>query len=244
MKTFKNLIGTAFLLFIISCSGKSEDTESSSEFEPKASNDASCIFSYIGKYDQLLPIETIQKHYNIDLANARKKYQISKDVKSQVRDTYVYSWKSDRTKTVEFGGNKMVLPISNQIGLKWLGDDLYKIMDKGNSLASFKAFYKNVSKTEMQAALSQAEEQVSKDKNIDEATKNTAIDMAQGMSKEAKFVEVNGVGDAAAWVVSDNSLVVLVGDKTFQILAEISADSQANKKVAIELAKEVLKKCE
>lgn len=242
MKNILTFLLLGLVIFMISCSSNTEASNSKSE--TIGSSNFDCFFTYIDKYDQLLSLETIKKHYKGDMSTAKMKYQKSKDAKSQVRDTYVYSWKSDRTKTVEFGGNKMVLPISNQIGIKWLGDDLYKIMDKGNSLASFKAFYKNVSKAEMQAAFSQAEKQVSKDKNIDETTKNTAMDMAQGMAKEAKFVEVEGVGDAAAWVVSDNSLVVLVGDKTFQILADISADSQANKNMAIELAKEVLKNCD
>ena len=243
MKNSLTFILLCSIIFMISCSSKTESESSSSQSETIASTNFDCFFSYIDKYDQLLPLETIQKHYKGDMSSAKKKYQISKDAKSQKRDTYVYTWNSDRTKIMEFGGTKMDLPIPNEIGIKWLGDDLYKIMDRGNSVASFKAFYHTPTQAELDAALNKAEKKVSEDKNVSEESKNSGMGMARGLAAGAKYEDVNGLGDAASWDVRDNALIILIGDKTFKVIASVSADSDSNKNLAIELAKEILAKC-
>ncbi|MCP9770769.1 hypothetical protein EGI22_22930 [Lacihabitans sp. LS3-19] len=243
MKNFQFLLLLSSVIFMISCSSKTESESSNSLSETVASTNADCVFSYIDKYDQLLPLETIQKHYKGDMSSAKMKYQVSKDAISQKRDTYVYTWNSDRTKIMEFGGTKMNLPIPNEIGIKWLGDDLYKIMDRGNPVSSFKAFYHTPTKEELDMALNKAEEKVSEDKNVTEETKNSAMGMAKGLAAGAKYDDVDGLGDAASWDFRDNALIILIGDKTFKVVASVSADSEVNKDLAIELAKEILAKC-
>lgn len=42
------------------------------------------------------------------------------------------------------------------------GDDLYKIMDRGNSVASFKAFYHTPTQAELDAAFTKAEQKFQK----------------------------------------------------------------------------------
>src|SRR5690606_25126916 len=148
----------------------------------------------------------------------------------------------DRTKTMEILGQKIEVPLENEIGIKWLGDDLYKIMSRENAVASFKAFYHTPTQAELDAAFSKAEEKVSENKNVSQETKDTAMDMAKGLADGAKFEDVNGLVDAASWDVRDNALILLIGEKTLKIVAGVSADSEANKKLAVELAKEVLAK--
>ncbi len=225
------------------CSGSSNAKEETTDAAMPESSNWDCIFSYMDKYDQLLPLEVIQKHYKGDMSSAKMKYNKSPEAKGQKQDTYVYHWKGDRTKTMQIGGQKMVIPLDNEIGIKWLGDDLYKIMNRENPVASFKAFYHTPTKEELDAAFTKAEAKISEDKNVKEENKSTAMDMAKGMAAGVKYEDVNGLGDAASWDVRDNALIILIGTKTFKIVASVSADSEANKELAIELAKEVLVVC-
>ena len=208
-----------------------------------ASN-SDCIFSYMDKYDELLPLETIQKHYKGDMSVAKKQYNKNTDPKRQKQDSYLYTWASDRTKTMEILGQKMEVPLENEIGIKWLGDDLYTIMSRENPVASFKAFYHTPTQAELDDAFNKAEEQVSKNENVNMETTGSAMSMAKGLAEGAKYEDVNGLGNAASWDARDNALIILVGEKTFKIVCNVGADSEANKKLAIELAKEVLAKCD
>jgi len=52
---------------------------------------------------------------------------------------------------------------------------------------------------------------------------------------------LDGVGDAARWTESDNTLAVGHGDVVFVLAIDISDDSAVNRDKAIALAKEILK---
>jgi hypothetical protein len=52
--------------------------------------------------------------------------------------------------------------------------------------------------------------------------------------------KVSGVGEVAVWVISER---YLVDDKTFQIAANIGDNKETNKKLAVALAQEVIRKC-
>lgn len=69
------------------------------------------------------------------------------------------------------------------------------------------------------------------------------MSMAKDLAKGAKYEDVSGLADAASWDARDNALIILIGDKTFKVIAGVSADSDSNKNLAIELAKEILAKC-
>lgn len=244
----KNIISSLSLVILLihsSCShdakGSADTSESNSE---KVSSNADCVFDYLDKYDQLLSLETIKKHFKGDLSSAKMKYNKSTDPKKQKQDSYLYQWKGERTKTIEIGGQKITVPLDNEIGIKWLGDDLYKIMNKETSIASFKAFYHTPTKDELDAAFQKTEEKLDGDKSIKEETKTSAMGMAKDLAAGAKYVDVAGLGDAASWDVRDNALIILIGTKTFKIVANVSADSDANKTLALQLAKEVLAVCQ
>jgi hypothetical protein len=55
--------------------------------------------------------------------------------------------------------------------------------------------------------------------------------------------KVSGVGEVAVWVISECYLATWVGDKTFQIAANIGDNKETNKKLAVALAQEVIRKC-
>ncbi len=172
-----------------------------------------------------------------------KKYDISKNEKYRNHDSYTYKWKSDRTMTVNFSGTSMEVPVSNHIGLQWVGDDLYRMSDDKPPLENFRAFYRNASQEEIDKAMAIASGQVKKMEGVTEEQANSATDMAKGLSAKTRFKDVDGVGDAAAWVVGESYLVVLVGDVTFQVIADIGGEEAERIELAKNLAREVLKKC-
>jgi hypothetical protein len=231
------------LTILSSCGSSGSSSEGTEESTSVPSSNATCVFDYMDKYDQLLPLEAIQKHYAVDVTKAKMKYSKSEAAERQNHDSYLYSWPSDRTKTMEFGGNKLEIPIPNEIGIKWLGDDLYKINGLKDPVESFYKFYRTVSKEELNAALGKAEAKISEDKNVKEETKNQAMDMAKGLAEGASYEDVKGIGNAASWDARDNALIILIGDKTLKIVSSVSADSETNKALAIKLASEVLAKC-
>ena len=214
------------------------------EEDSSASSSVTCVFDFQDKYDQLLPLETIQKHYSGEMSSAKMIYNKSANAEGQKRDSYVYSWPSDRTKTIKIGNNEMNVPLPNEIGIKWLGDDLYKIMNKESAIASFKAFYKTVSQKEVEEALDKAEAKMLNNEAINEETKSQASDMAAGLSKGAEYQPVAGVADAAAWDVRDNALIILVGERTLKVVANMTENTEENKALAIKLAGEVLVRCD
>jgi hypothetical protein len=117
------------------------------------------------------------------------------------------------------------------------------ITSKATPLESFRAFYRNASATEKEAAFKKAGEKM-KEKGYDEKTTQTATNMAKDLSAdEIIFKDIAGVGQAASWRIKDKELTVLVGKITFQVTANVSANDDENIELAKKLALEVLNKC-
>lgn len=137
----------------------------------------------------------------------------------------------------------MDVPTPNRIGLKWLGSDLFMITGKATPRESFKAFYRNASAAEKEAAFKKAGETL-KEKGYDAKTTETATAMGKELSADdIIFKEVSGIGEAASWRIKEKELTVLVGKITFQIVVDISTNDEENLSIAKKLAQEVLNKC-
>jgi len=202
-----------------------------------------CLLSYQDKYDQLLPLAAIQKHYKGDMGKAKKEYRVNTTPKYRNHDTYAYSWPSDRTRTMKLMGKDMTVPVSNRIGLTWVGDDMFKIAKKKSDVESFRFFYRNLTQQELDEAFGQAEKQVQNKTNATKEQKAAGMGMAKEMAAATKFENVAGVGEAAVWELGDNELIVLFKGYTFQVIADVSKDKATNLELAKKLAAEVLVKC-
>lgn len=204
---------------------------------------SACILSYQTKIDQLLPLEVIKKHYTSDMSKAKKKYDFRPEAKKHDKDTYEYTWESGRSRKMKMMGRDMDVPTPNRIGLQWVGSDLFMITRKATPLESFKAFYRNASAAEKEAAFKKTGE-VLKEKGYDAKTTETATNMAKELSADdIIFKEVAGIGEAASWRIKEKELTVLVGKITFQIVVDISTNDEENLSIAKKLAQEVLNKC-
>lgn len=205
---------------------------------------ADCLMTYANKgtLDQLLPLDVIKKHYNVP-AQAKKSYRYDPKAKKHDKDTYEYAWDSDRIRKMNMMGRELEYPSPNRVGLRWVGSDLFMITGKATPLESFRAFYRNATAAEKEAAFKKAGERM-KEQGYDAK----AVDAATGVGKDLSadeiiFKDIQGVGDAASWRIKDKELTVLVGKRTFQVSAEISANDDENIALAKKLAAEVLAKC-
>ncbi len=234
------------LILLLACGSKNQATDGTTAvanaITTEAPDASACLLSYQTKMDQLLPLEVIKKHYNIP-AQAKKSYSYRPEAKKHDKDTYEYTWPSNRKTTMKLMGQTMEMDVSNRIGLKWLGSDLFMITGKATPLESFKAFYRNASAAEKEAAFKKAGEKM-KEKGYDEKATQTATDMAKDLSADdIIFKDISGVGEAASWRIKDKELTVLVGKITFQVVANVSANDEDNIVLAKKLALEVLNKC-
>ena len=202
-----------------------------------------CLLTYQDKYDQLLSLETIKKHFSGDMSKAKKQYGVNKNPKYRNHDTYSYNWPSDRTREMEMLGRKMTVPLNNRIGLTWVGDDMFKIAKKKTDVESFRFFYRNMTQKELDEAFAQAEKQVQNKPDATKDQKAAGVSIAKGMAATTKFENVAGVGEAAVWKLQDNELIVLHIGLTFQVIADVSKDKATNLELAKKLAVEVLTKC-
>ncbi len=123
----KNLIFPALLavsLLSVSCGGDAEGTSATTtsllSTEAATTNDSGkgdCILSYQRKMDELLPLDVIRKHYTGEMPDAKMKYDKSAPERDASKDKYLYSWKSDRTRTMKIGNSTMEVPLQNEIGV-------------------------------------------------------------------------------------------------------------------------------
>lgn len=242
----KKILITLIATSLLACgksSGNSTENDKTEAITAPVADVSACILSYQTKMDQLLPLETIQKHYTGDMSKAKKKYDFRPEAKKHDKDTYEYTWESGRSRKMKMMGQEMDVPMPNRIGLQWVGSDLFMITRKATPLESFKAFYRNASAAEKEAAFNKAGETL-KEKGYDEKTTKTATEMAKELSAdEIIFKDISGVGEAASWRIKDKYLTVLVGKITFQIMADVSTNDEENIALAKKLALEVLNTC-
>ncbi|MBU1820275.1 MAG: hypothetical protein KKG00_02020 [Bacteroidetes bacterium] len=244
------LLGLSILLLSASCGGGAESAgneaalPTSETSTASASGNGDCILSYQLKLDELLPLNVIKKHYTGEMPDAKMKYNKSAPERKATTDKYVHSWKSDRTRTMKMGNSTMEIPLQNEIGVMWVGSDLFMIGKKKTPLENFKAFYRNPTQEEMDRAFKAAEERLKSDPKYSKEQTETATGLAKSMAANDKFEDVQGIGDAASFNKEENYLTVLVGATTFQVIAHVSKDKDVNLDLAKKLAKEVLAKCE
>lgn len=247
MKFTTTTIALCLLVTFISCGNKATNSTSETAvadaLETETASSAICIYDYMDKYDQLLTLDDIKKHFTEDMSTAKFKYNKSEKLSNQETDKAIHSWDVGRKRKMKIMGNVMDLPDYNEIGLIWLGSDLFMINGMPTPLECFKKFYRNVSKEEMDAAMGKAEKVLQEKEGVSAAQAKEASEMGKSLGEGQTFEDVSGVGEAASWKANDSELTVLLGDKTFGIIARVGTDSEVNKTLAIALAKEVLSKC-
>lgn len=108
------------------------------------------------------------------------------------------------------------------------------------SASDFKDMYKEITAEDIARAKKAMEENVNQG-NLDSETKKLAMEMATGfMERDNSREWLEGVGDMAVWIASDNSLKVFYQGLTFSITADVSDDKNINKKTAVDISKTII----
>jgi hypothetical protein len=151
-----------------------------------------------------------------------------------------YSWPSDRKASRTVAGQKIEYAVDNVVCLKWIrkvrGDD---------PLKTFRNAYRAMTEEEKERAKAAFEKAMAEKVESGEVTRDGSklgTGMAGSMVDSLRFETVEGVGTAAAWGGTKDSigLKVLDGNWEFEIVANISADEGQNREAAIALAKRIL----
>ncbi|MGA0560408.1 hypothetical protein ACO2Q8_27335 [Larkinella sp. VNQ87] len=198
----------------------------------------SCLLSYQNRMDELLPLTTLQKHYKADWSEATLNYK--KSSKYPKYDTYEYSWKSGRIRKMTVAGREMNVPDDNRIGLAWIDEINPKYHP--DPVKYFRNFYRTATKAEKQQAAALLDKKL-KDKGVSSGEQAVSKQVGKTVMGSKGFEPITGVGDAAAWDLTSNQLVVLKGRTTFKVTANVDADLKINQALARKLAAEVLDRC-
>ncbi|MEZ0607234.1 hypothetical protein ACAW74_01905 [Fibrella sp. WM1] len=199
-----------------------------------------CLLTYQTRLDQLLPKATIEKIYGKSLSTAKLEYR--KSAKYPKYDSYQYSWPSDRTVTIKvgFGSGSVTAPDQNVIGLSWL--DQFEANRYPDPLKRFRQFYRTPTEAEKKQMAELLDKELAK-RGHGTGDRKTGAAVGGTLANNTVYEDVAGIGDAAAWQVTDKKLVVLKGRTTFQVHANVSADKSINLSLAKKLAADVLAKC-
>lgn len=199
-----------------------------------------CLLSYQTKLDQLLPKATIEKLYGKSLSAAELEYR--KSAKYPKYDRYLYSWPSNRTVTIKvsFGSGSLTAPEQNVIGLSWL--DQFEAKYYPDPLKRFRQFYRTPTEAEKKQMAEVLDKELAK-RDHGTGDRKTGAAVGGTLADNTVYEDVAGIGDAAAWQLTDKKLVVLKGRTTFHVHANVSADKNVNLALAKKLAADVLAKC-
>lgn len=257
MKTKYSLILASFLIALFSCSEKKTTesgeidlegalakAESRRKADPNASGGNTCLLAFQNKYDELLQEGDVLKATGFSKEKMETEY--SKVLKNPEYHNYSFSFKNGRKR-------------KSGIGKGLSMDDFVKVSGiKAMSLSDFENNFRAVSDEEMQAAKDIVNDAA--EGNSEEADVNEAVKKAKGISSETVkkvgggvldaiknvskgYRTVEDLGESARWNIVTNELVVLQNGVIFTINSEVNDDTEINKKVAVELAKIILDKC-
>jgi len=223
-----------------------KNAESRRKADPNASGGNQCLLDYQTKYDQVLSEADMLTATGFSKEVMETKN--NKALKNPEYHEFIYKFKNGR---VSKTGITKGLPMP----------DVVKIGNiKAISLFAFESTYRAISDEEMKAAkdaLNDAADGKSGDADADAAVKKAegqnvsreqVKDIGGGIMDVMKEVSqgyrvIDHLGDAARWNRISNELYVLQNGVQFVILCDVNDDNEKNKSVAIELAKNILKKC-
>lgn len=191
-----------------------------------------CLLGYQTKYDELLPLARAATAAGLPADQAEVEYQ--KVMSNAKYHELSYSWPSDRFRTVSAGGMSIKAPRPNRVALTGIGS---------TSLRTFRLSYRPVTdddKKKLDEAID-----TSKEQGLETAAQKDMAKQITGIIGEITraYRDVDGVGDAASFNTAESKLYVLDRGVEFGVVADVSADPDANQKVAIDIATQILAAC-
>jgi hypothetical protein len=147
-------------------------------------------------------------------------------------DRLRYSWNAGRSQ--EYAGTRIT-----RKSLVSLGP-----IRTGNSVEAFTALHFNPPDAQHRARLKDAVTRQAERRNLDEQSTAMAHRLADSFASRDPAQRIEGLGDAAAWATGggDPTLYVLAGGSTVALVVNVADDPDANRSVAVALARRVLER--
>lgn len=232
----------------ISCTGSKKESAESSTSTVSAKTDnkavivtANCFIAMDYDYEKLLTKEDVAKHTSIDEASFKKEVSPSHGEYGNC----TYTWDSERPDiSMTTSGMTLNLPDRNFATVKSLkihNEDDLKLYNQSDVIDLFGTAYKKMSRKEYDEMIARLEQEYSGDQ--------AKLDQAKGFADarmNLDYEPVDNLGERAYWKWSDQhgiEIVVLQGAVQFAIASKTSSSAETSLPVAINLAKEVLSKC-
>ncbi len=238
----KNIFYTLLIaLFIVSCGNNDSSPESNSGNSSESNKTAVCLQNYNYQYEKLLTKDDIAKYVTIDEAS----YKIKISSITGKYGSCSYEWLSDRPDLeIEISGVIIKGPDRNRVVIKQLDfytDEQLKLYSQESAIALFDQSYKKLSQQEYNDLLENLKKQYADNPTEYERAKGF-LDARMNLTYEP----VNDLADRAYWKWNDTyglELVVLSGAAHFTIETKVTAQADTTLDAAVNLAKEVLAKC-
>jgi len=134
--------------------------------------------------------------------------------------------------------------VANQVEIKWLSR-----LEAEDPVAEFTNKYRTMTDEEKSRAAKIMREEVDKqvaEGTVDKQAAESGTKMAEGMMSDLSFEPVEGLGAKAAWggVGNQPSLKVLHKDTEFEVVANVTGDPGRNRGKAIEIARDLISRCD
>ncbi len=256
----KKLVLHTFTLFtiglFIGCGSSSSEKndavnqDQGAVIDPEAKGGNTCLLGYQGKLGDLITPEMAQNATGLPAAEM----EIKNNNKSsnQAYHNIEYRWKTDKTEKRTVGSMTLDIPKTYKVKLESI---------KERSFSNFKRNYAKATDKGLATADKAIEDALDKksgnqeiDKQVDKLDKMGVDKADQKMVASSigsvigeivkAYSDVEGLGDAASWNSVEEALYVLENGVQFQITLRVSEDGSTNKLKAIELAREILAKCD
>jgi phenylpyruvate tautomerase PptA (4-oxalocrotonate tautomerase family) len=230
------------LVASIGCSTGSESTPSSPEAAVERAvagaptsdgTDANaCLLAYQTKYDELLPLTRAAQAAGLSADQAETDY--SRVMKNPQYHEVQYKWPSNRVRTIAVAGRTMDVPRDNIVGLGGM---------RAMNVEYFRNSYRAVTadeKAELDRKIDTSEE-----KGLETEQQKAIAKRLTGVIAEVTraYRDVAGVGEAASFNTVESKLYVLDRGVSFAVLADVSDDPDANERLAVGLARQILANC-
>jgi hypothetical protein len=230
-----------FLSFLLLAGCGGQDSTGASTSPKKVGT--SCLAAYETRIGDLLPLEMLSEA--VDLEGITPEVDV---VNTERIKNVAWSWPGSRTREMDLAGQRMTLPVDNQIvlsGYKRLDNNEHGPKDAATYVAQT---YRSISKEQMAALQARMKEQLQEQAARGEITEEQARlagGMGGGIMGNERIVEtVEGVGDAARWTPRDRTLAVGHRNVVFTLLVDISEDQDLNRSTAVSLAQAILNLCD
>lgn len=201
-----------------------------------ATKAGACLQQHIGKLDTLFTQQVISPYVQGAVQDVEADYD-------KEYSEVLYSWPSDRTRTMSVSGMEITTSVLNMIrlgGITTYTESDHYDSDEDDPVKRFQRGHHNLTAEEKAKARAAINESM---KDESEKTRKIGNKILGAAISRIMFEPVADIGDAAAWNIRTKELDVLTGETEFSVQVDISAKNERNKAVAKKVAQSVLSDC-